>query len=135
MPVSPPPDPGLPVVHWPEDVAACRVVAGEAAPKEAKRQVMHLLSSDQGPVRVFMLLEMFHQLGEQTRIIPDDFAPALDLILREQLAGKGVQLKRRGPPKEKPAEFFERVRVERERKEQQDGQGQIPTTTPDPTGG
>lgn len=101
-------DPGMLVVWWPEDGGepCSKLFTGEKAPSEAKRHVMALLEKGNGaPVRVFSMLEMFQVVGTTVKRIPDQWAPVLDLMLREQSLGQGLTTAKRGPPP-KPAEAY-----------------------------
>lgn len=105
-------DPGMLVVWWPDmgaPDASARLFTGETGPKEAKKFVMQLMEKGSSMVRVFSMLEMFHVTGATTRRIPDQWAPVLDLMLREQSMGKGLQTAKRGPPAKPPTEFMREV--------------------------
>jgi hypothetical protein len=100
------------VVWWPEMGAVdatARLFTGESGPREAKKFVMQLLEKGNSMVRVFSMLEMFHVTGATTRRIPDQWAPVLDLMLREQTLGKGLTTARRGPAPKPPVEFIRDV--------------------------
>lgn len=111
-------DPGMVVVWWPADGAEpnARTFTGERGPSEAKKFVMALLEKGNGElVRVFSMLEMFQVAGTTVKRIPDQWAPVLDLMLREQALGQGMTTAKRGPPPKPTAEYIAEVaRVDRD---------------------
>lgn len=102
-------DPGMLVVWWPngtEADASVRLFTGERGPSDAKKHVMQLLETGNGMVRAFSVLEMFQVVGASMKRIPDQWAPVLDLMMREQVLGKGLTTARRGPPKVDPEQYI-----------------------------
>lgn len=100
------------VVWWPADgsEACSRLFTGERGPSEAKKFVMALLEKGNGElVRVFSMLEMFQVAGTTVKRIPDQWAPVLDLMLREQSLGQGLTTAKRGPPPKPAQEYIEEV--------------------------
>ena len=104
-------DPGMLVIWWPStgEEPATRLFTGEHAASEAKKFTMALLERGNGLVRVFSVLEMFQVAGSVVKRIPDQWAPVLDLMLRDQVLGKGLTTAKRGPPKVEPVEYMRRV--------------------------
>lgn len=121
-------DPGYLVVWYPPDAAPgqeCLTMAftGETAARDARVKARQLLDLPGAPpVRVFVMLEVYHVTGATQRRLPDDWQPVVDMMLREQLAGKGMTTAARGPPRVPPEQTI-REAAEAARKEREDDQG------------
>lgn len=105
-------DPGYLVAHYPKNAApgqecVIQTFTGEHAARDARFAARKLIEHpDSPPVRVFVMLEVFHVVDTNQRRLPDDFQPVVDLLLREQSAGRGLTAATRGPPKRTPEEVM-----------------------------
>jgi len=98
------------VMWWDADgVPICKLYTGEWCGRDAKRHVAALLPTISTPIRVFALIDVFQVVGASQRMLPDQWAPVLDLMLREQAMGKGFQAQRRGPPRQHPEAYMAAV--------------------------
>lgn len=119
-------DPGYLVVWYPPDAppgqeALALSFTGEHAAREARVQARKLLDVPGAPpVRVFVMLEVYHVTGVTQRRLPDNLQPVVDLLLREQLAGKGLTTTVRGPPTVAPEQVIREAAeaAEKARKEE-----------------
>ena len=103
--------PGMLVQWWTDgsQEPVAKLFTGEHCGREAKRFVMGLMEKTSSSIRVMAVVDLFQCTGGTQRLCPDQRAPALDLMLREQALGRGFQVQRRGPPKKHPTEHMQQV--------------------------
>lgn len=111
MPHIPTMSPGMLVQWWTDGASepVVRLFTGENPGRDAKRFVMGLMETTSSSIRVMAVIDVFQVTGGTQRLVPDQWAPCLDLMLREQALNKGYQVQRRGPPKVHPVEHMKVV--------------------------
>lgn len=113
-------DPGYLVAWWPpsdepngllrNDALECQTkfFAGEHAARDARLHTKLVLERFKDcNVRVFVMLEVYHVQGTVQRRLHDDHQPVVDLLLREQMAGRGLTTAIRAPARRSPAEVIQ----------------------------
>lgn len=113
-------DPGYMVAWWPpsdepngmlrNDALECQTkfFAGEHAARDARLHTKMVLERFKDcNVRVFVMLEVYHVQGTVQRRLHDDHQPVVDLLLREQMAGRGLTTAIRAPARRSPAEVIQ----------------------------
>lgn len=82
--------------------------AGEHAARDARLHTKLVLERFKDcDVRVFVMLEVYHVQGTVQRRLHDDHQPVVDLLLREQMAGRGLTTAIRAPARRSPAEVIQ----------------------------
>lgn len=103
------PESGLLVVEYAKPEPHGRVFSGKDYAKEAKAYVHQRMSAASAPLRVFALVEMFSVAGAVLRRCPDDWAYAIEAMVREQVSGKGMTDRARGAPSGKANEVIQEI--------------------------
>ena len=104
--------------------------AGEHAARDARLHTKLVLERFKDcNVRVFVMLEVYHVQGTVQRRLHDDHQPVVDLLLREQMAGRGLTTAIRAPARRSPAEV---IQAAKEYTAKAEAAGDVPPAPPAP---